>query len=85
MNPFIDSNHLFLIHSYLTNKSIKFFMTDASVIQTISLTMVIIAIFVISYLFSIRESTISLLLLFFGIFLSIILASGYVKSSEKKK
>jgi hypothetical protein len=60
-------------------------MQNEKVIQTISLTVVISIIFIISYLFSLQDSDITIILLFFGIFLSIILASGFIKNSETKK
>jgi len=60
-------------------------MTKESSVKAISLTIVTSIVFIISYLFYKEGSEIYILLMFFGFFLAIILASGYIHTSDKKK
>jgi len=61
------------------------YMTQESTVKTIALTIIIGIVFIISYLFFKEGSDFYILMVFFGFFLSIILASGYITSSNKKK
>jgi hypothetical protein len=59
-------------------------MSNESTIKTISLTIITAIVFIISYLFFREGSDLYILIMFFGFFLSIILASGYLKTINKK-
>jgi len=58
--------------------------SDANV-RVIALSLVIIALFVTSFLYyQVNETNISLIMVFAGIFFSLILASGVVRHDKKK-
>jgi len=58
-------------------------MTNDKSIKTIALAIVAVVVFIISYLFYKEGSDFYVLIMFFGFFLSIILASGYINSTKK--
>jgi len=60
-------------------------MMEESSVKTISLSIVTVIVFIIGYLFYKEGSEFSILIIFFGFFLSIILASGYLRNIDKKK
>ncbi len=60
-------------------------MVTESSIKTITLTIIIVTVFIISYLFYIEGSDFYILMAFFGFFLSLVSASGYLTSSDKKR
>jgi len=60
-------------------------MMEESSVKTISLTIIAVIVFIIGYLLYKEGSEFYILIMFFGFFLSIILASGYLRTPDKKK
>jgi len=59
-------------------------MTKESIVKTISVTLLSAFLFIMSYLFYLAESAVYIFLLFIGIILALIVASGFLQSEKTK-